>query len=369
MSSGFVQIVPDVADIGNALQTYAPPDTTMRIEAVYPIYNPDVLSHPSPAYDVKYEIDGVYSYAIPTEAGRYNVKIVYTENGLSEWSYDGDMTIERYAVVFSFPEAGYSYGYTGSEISLASAGYSYGYTGSEISLASKIELPHNITAAEYKYFAEGVEIAGVPVDAGEYEVTVTLTDPNYSGEGRTTLTVTPAAVRIMTSLGSVDVPFNTSVEDVNAILQSRLENVTVVFETTGAAVKGVFTLADGTDISGYRVGIYSVDITFRPESQNFLPNTVSANVNVIKKDLSEYIVIDAEILEDEFGYYIEREYSGSGIAVRAKLSDEGLALIMKDYGAVSVSVFYDNSSVAPRPYATRRKMRAQTGTGRHQLHL
>ena len=331
MSSGFVQIVPDVADIGNALQTYAPPDTTMRIEAVYPIYNPDVLSHPSPAYDVKYEIDGVYSYAVPTESGSYNVKIVYTENGLSEWSYDGVMKIEPYAVVFSFPEAGYS----------------YGYTGSEISLASKIELPHNITAAEYKYFAEGVEIAGVPVDAGEYEVTVTLTDPNYSGEGRTTLTVTPAAVRIMTSLGSVDVPFNTSVEDVNAILQSRLENVTVVFETTGAAVKGVFTLADGTDISGYRVGIYSVDITFRPESQNFLPNTVSANVNIIKKDLSDYIVIDAEILEDEFGYYIEREYSGSGIAVRAKLSDEGLALIMKDYGAVSVSVFYDNSSVAP----------------------
>lgn len=331
MSSGFVQIVPDITDMGNAVQTYAPQDTTMQILAVYPIYNPEISSHPSPAYDVMYEIDGAYSYLIPTDAGSYNVKIVYTENGLSEWSYEGVMTIQPYAVTFSFPETGYS----------------YGYTGSEISLATKIELPHNITAAEYKYYSDGAPIAGAPVDAGEYEVTVTLTDPNYTGEGRTTLTVTPAAVRIMSSLGSVDVPFNTSVEEVNAVLQSRLENVTVVFETTGAAVEGVFTLADGTDISGYRVGVYSVDVTFRPESGNFLPNTVTANVNVIKKDLSDYIVIDAEIFEDEFGYYIEREYSGSGITIRATLSDEGMALIMKDYGSVSVSVFYDNSSVAP----------------------
>ena len=326
LSAAFVQIVPDITGLGNASQTYAPPDTTMRISAVYPVYREGV-SHPSPTYIAYYETDGSFVTELPVDAGEYAVRLVYSDNGLFDWTYEGTLVIAPYAVEFSFPEGGYS----------------YEYTGSPISLASGISLPHGITAASFTYNGS----SEAPTDAGVYDVAIEITDPNYSGTGNTVMTVTAAEVRIVTSIGTVDIPFNTSVEDVNAIFAERLSNITVIFPNTGAAVAGVFTLADGADVSGYSVGSYNVDITFRPTSANFAEITQTIGMNISKKDIGAYIEINAEIAEDEFGYYIEREYAGSAISLSASVGSAGETVIMPGYGAISVTVLYDNSSVAP----------------------
>ena len=329
-----LEITPNIAYAGNVAQTYAPADTTMRIEDVYPVYASE--THPQIPYSVYYDSGaGEFSTELPVNAGEYAVKIVYKENGLLSWTYDCSLVIDPYEVDFAFSDEGYT----------------VEYSATPVSLAALITVPHNVTRIVFEYSDGETVLDGAPSDAGVYGVSVTITDPNYIGSGNTRLTILPASVRMVGTLGSADIEFNTSVEDVNADFAERFKNVTVIFEKTGTAVDGVFMLADGVDISGYRVGAYSIDVIFRPYSSNFSEITATINLNISKKDLGRYIVIDAEVIkeviEDEFCYFVRREYSASSIMLTASLSEEGQALVMKDYGAVKVNMLYDNSSVAP----------------------
>ena len=329
-----LEITPNIAYAGNVAQTYAPADTTMRIEDVYPVYASE--THPQIPYSVYYDSGaGELSTELPVNAGEYAVKIVYKENGLLNWTYDCSLVIDPYEVDFAFSDEGYT----------------VEYSATPVSLAALITVPHNVTRIVFEYSDGETVLDGAPSDAGVYGVSVTITDPNYIGSGNTRLTILPASVRMVGTLGSADIEFNTSVEDVNADFAERFKNVTVIFEKTGTAVDGVFMLADGVDISGYRVGAYSIDVIFRPYSSNFSEITATINLNISKKDLGRYIVIDAEVIkeviEDEFCYFVRREYSASSIMLTASLSKEGQALVMKDYGAVKVNMLYDNSSVAP----------------------
>ncbi len=318
----------------NLTQTYIPPTSEEDIKAVIPGFNRIVVGgelrpHPSVNYTVTYKEEGSpsdnYSVEVPTEAGRYDVRVSFNERGY-DLKYNLTMVIEKLNVESNFHlEPLYTRVYTGSEVAFA------------------VALPDGVTVGSYAYREKGsnAEFSSVkPVNAGLYEVEITLIDNNYFGVGHTTLLIDKATPRIdnLPVLAST-VPFSSNKEDVKFIEGSGL----VVFTTTGEHLQGLGSWVVTTDIYTFRVGEHNVSVDFVPnDGQNFYNATTTVNIRIIERDISEYIGFTDVPVED--GVY-SFEYIMDKIELHPYVKEE--ANIIDGYSNIKFEVLYGGAPTAP----------------------
>ena len=302
--------------------------------AVAPNYNKIIIggtsyAHPQVAHEVIYLIDGEETSAPPVNAGVYKVKIVFDENGYSK-TYEQEMTVAKAQAIFEI-----------------SAVYNRTYTSEPVSFS--VPLPAGITEALYEFKTSGASeeefVSETPVNAGVYDVRITLISTNYEGSATTVLNIAKADPEI-TALPYVygTIAFGTESGDVT------FNGGKVIFPATGDDVEGTFVLS--TDISQHGVGRHTVTVTFEPaDPDNFNSVYETAEIDIVKRDLSQYITFSDDYVKDENDkYVITYDYIASELSVTPCLNEEGTAIvngIVANYGALKFVVTYNGQQSKP----------------------
>ncbi len=302
--------------------------------AVAPNYNKIIIdgtsfTHPQVAHEVIYVIDGEETSAPPVNAGEYTVKVIFNDNGYSE-TYELEMTVKKAQASFEI-----------------SAVYNRTYTSEPVSFS--VPLPAGITEARYEYKSSGASeddfVTEAPVNAGVYDVRITLISNNYEGAATTVLNIAKADPEI-TALPYVygTIAFGTKSEDVT------FTGGKVIFPATGNDVEGVFVLS--TDISQHGVGRHTVTIAFEPaDPDNFNAVYETTEIDIVKRDLSQYITFSDEYAVGEDGkYVITYAYVASEVSVTPRLDEEGAAIvegIVANYGELRFVVKYNGQQSKP----------------------
>lgn len=301
--------------------------------AVAPNYNKIIIggveyAHPPVAHEIAYVIDGTETSAPPVNAGVYTVKVAFNENGYSR-TYELEMVVSKANAAFVVAEK-----------------YDRVYTSEPVSL--NVTLPAGITEALYEYRSlsgDGEFTTDVPVNAGSYDVRITLISNNYEGAATTVLNIAKADPEI-TALPYVYgiIAFGTESEDVT------FTGGKVIFPATGEEVNGEFKLV--TDISQNGVGSHTVTIMFKPEnSNNFNEAYETADIDIVKRDLSEYITFaDDFTIGDNGEFVITYSYAAEGIGLTPCLDEAGKDIvksIVANYGELKFVVTYNGQQNKP----------------------
>ena len=231
-------------------------------------------------------------------AGKYTVKVIFNDNGYSK-TYELEMNVAKAQAIFEI-----------------SAVYNRTYTSEPVSFS--VPLPAGITEACYEYKPSGAGeeefVTDVPVNAGVYDVRITLISDNYEGAATTVLNIAKADPEI-TALPYVNgtIAFGTKSDDVT------FNGGKVIFPATGNDVEGTFVLS--TDISLHGVGRHTVTIAFEPaDPDNFNSVYETAEIDIVKRDLSQYITFVDDYVEENGNYVITYAYSASELSVRQRNS-------------------------------------------------
>ena len=301
--------------------------------AVAPNYNKIIIggtsyAHPQVAHEVIYLIDGEETSAPPVNAGKYTVKVIFNDNGYSK-TYELEMTVAKAQAIFEI-----------------SAVYNRTYTSEPVSFS--VPLPAGITEACYEYKPSGAGedefVTDVPVNAGVYDVRITLISDNYEGAATTVLNIAKADPEI-TALPYVygTIAFGTKSGDVT------FNGGKVIFPATGNDVEGTFVLS--TDISLHGVGRHTVTIAFEPaDPDNFNSVYETAEIDIVKRDLSQYITFVDDYVEENGNYVITYAYSASELSVTPCLDEAGKDIvesIVANYGELKFAVTYNGQQNKP----------------------
>ena len=357
-----MEIKPNVERIDGLTQTYCPPSTDIDAEVVRPVTlvlkNVNGVAHPAVNYEVTYRKVGesVYSDYLNTNAGNYEVKIAFNENGYTEVMEGIVMVIDKKLI----------------DVPLRSE-YRTTYTSSAIIFNVNNELPNPVIDATYKfrpYGSNGEFIANsvdnpYPVNAGEYEVEITLKDNNYQGVGYTKLIVERANLIIPEDglpyvKGSIYYSaLNDSVEfmkDAEGVNTGKVYFGGVEMKKFGSW-HILLTENGGNDISRLSVGTHNVDVTFvldetfiisygndangnpiyREEyASNFNVVTTTMTIKIEKRNIGEFIAfVDSSLTHI---------YTTETLKAEAYITSE--AGIVEGYPTISLRINYGVAGTA-----------------------
>ncbi len=289
-----------------------------------------IVTHPSVNYTVAYKQAGDpeenYSKDLPQNAGKYDVRITYAQNGYDK-TVDLEMTVAKAQATMDLR-----------------AEYYLTYNGMPVNFG--VELPAGVTVAHYT-FREGTDdfTDVAPTEAGAYDVRIELIDNNYEGFGTTVLVVKKATLDIVnTPVIDGKIEFGTSKEDVKFIYGSG----SVKFPATGEEFNTSGEWSLEADISTLRVSTWNAQkVKFTPDdTRNFEEVTTSMQIVIQKRDISEYIGLADKIVEGDDGKLtITYPYTSKGVTVTPVLSDD--ADIMKGFNDITFAVYYNKMSNAP----------------------
>ncbi len=355
-------IKPDMeATLDGLNQTYCPPSTDINAEVVRPVtvvFNDvDGAPHPAVNYSVTYRKVGESDYSdyFNTNAGSYDVKVAFNENGYTE-VITATMVIAKKSI----------------DVPLRSE-YRTTYTASAIMFNINNELPNPVIDATYKFRAYGSQHEFVansqehpyPVNAGEYEVEITLKDVNYQGVGYTKLVIERANLiipedglpfvkgSIYYSANNESVEFMKDAEGVNTgkvyfggVEMKRFGSWHVLKTENG-----------GNDISRLSVGNHNVDVTFvldetfmisygndangdaiyREEyASNFNPVTTTLAIRIEKRNIGEFITfVESSLLH---------VYTTETLKAEAYILSD--ANIVEGYPTISLRINYGAAGTA-----------------------
>ena len=331
IATAYLKIAPSYSGFNGVEQTYSVDGCT----PITPNYNVIVLDngetrpHPSVNHRVLYKEEGLgeeyWSDALPVNAGRYDVLFRFDER-----SYVHE---ERFTMVVNKAEA----------VFITNRYYYADYVGEPLPLT--VLLPESVAVANYFYKEAGssdesyTQVA--PTNAGTYEVKIVIDDINYKGEaysievdslgnerkvlpkyvvnkGDLEVKITP-----MVSSNGGNIRFNTPSSDVTFTYHEGsgdgvdLSDVQFPVDPL-RVIKGKWVLV--TDVSAYRVGERNVEIEFVPENENFNSVFTTINVNIIQRDLSEYITFEDSFTMVDGNYVISYEYTAEKIFVTPTLT-------------------------------------------------
>ncbi len=224
------------------------------------------------------EIVGEFEQTVPYLAGSYVVRTRFTVNGYNG-SDDGIiMEIER----------------AQAEVTRAPAA-EYVYTGR----APEMEIAFRQTGLEYyvKYSADGGEFSDEPnIAAGDgYEVKITVVDGNYQGEFVYPYIIKKGEVSLVGTVTLEATQYGTALDELSA------EELTSKFGYYGAfvfgneSVEGTFTLIT-SGIASLPVWQYDVNYVFTPKDPSIEEYHGVVNLNIIKRNISEWLAIDQSSL-------------------------------------------------------------------------
>ena len=225
---------------------------------------------------LSYEKDGVNYKDLPIEAGTYDIYLnfaAYENNGYEDKINAKEINPAYQLVITPY----YTEIYTATEITTT-------YTGEETEKFSPYTSPYGL-ALEYSYKLQGTNeytqstLEGLgALDAGIYDVRITIQDKNYQGEKIVKFTVNQARLTEKTKPVFGEYQYNTDIEP-----EYKGEG-SYVFGAT--EVSGTFRI--GTEkINTLSVGEHSVSYEFIPDSGNYQSAGGTVSLQIVKQVLGQ----------------------------------------------------------------------------------
>lgn len=293
------------------------------IEPVTAVLRPEYVN-----YTVMYRARGTeepFGETMVKNAGEYDVKLIIDHNG-----YHAELTeLDGQPIIL----------YIAKDLAVINVQsvYERAYTSYGQSVAATISPVGIRMIYEYRLAGSNHEYTATqPIEAGSYDVRLTVNDPNYVGVEYTKLNIRKADLQVISAPNTTGQnPFGISKEEVRFSLTNPGE---VRFNATNENMTNQGKWVVDEDISGYFVGTHHVRLLFIPnDEKNFNVASTTANLTITQRDIGEFIRFEQADLK--------QSYTQKEITVRAYLAPEFIP--PTGYRPIDVIVTYNGSEGKP----------------------